>query len=157
MDSIGKRIRKIRLAEPSRTQQDFAALLGVTRGAVGNWELDKGIKRENLLLIAQMSGVSVNWLSTGEGGADIAPDRQVGAMRSSASEHRAGIDPEATASAIEALLLALPLGLSPDAAKRLSEATVSLALTPPDRSVALSYQEQTRLRAQFLAHQFALK
>jgi len=34
---------------------------------------------------------------------------------------------------------------------------LALAQTPPDRSIALSYPEQTRLRAQFLARQFAPK
>jgi transcriptional regulator with XRE-family HTH domain len=157
MESIGKRIRKIRLSDPSRTQQEFAAALGVTRGAVGNWELDKGVKRENLLLIAQVTGTSLNWLMTGEGRADVGADRSTSAGRSVESRTHPGIDQEAIAGAIEALLIALPLGLSPDAAKRLSDGTLSLAQTPPDRSIALSYPEQTRLRAQFLARQFALK
>ena len=32
-------------------QKDFAHALGVTRGAVGNWELGRGISRESLQLI----------------------------------------------------------------------------------------------------------
>jgi transcriptional regulator with XRE-family HTH domain len=49
------------------SQEAFAERLGVTRGAVGNWELDKGIKRENLSLIVRTFLVDMNWLSEGIG------------------------------------------------------------------------------------------
>jgi DNA-binding transcriptional regulator YiaG len=49
MPNIGKRIKLLRESVPGRTQADFARLLGVSRGAVGNWELGQGIKRENLV------------------------------------------------------------------------------------------------------------
>lgn len=68
METIGDRIKYLRLLVPKRTQEEFAALLGVSRGAVGNWELNQGIKRENLTLVAQKTGTSVDWLSTGVGG-----------------------------------------------------------------------------------------
>jgi phage repressor protein C with HTH and peptisase S24 domain len=51
------------------TQEQFAAALGPnhTRGAVGNWELGKGIKGSNLELIADRFGVQVDWLSRRHG------------------------------------------------------------------------------------------
>lgn len=67
METIGSRIRSIRQAA-DLTQTEFAARLeGVTRGAVGNWERDLGIKTENLRVIAQLFSVDFNWLATGRG------------------------------------------------------------------------------------------
>lgn len=64
--AIAARIKKVR-AEADLTQEGFAARLGdVTRGAVGNWERGLGIKRENLVLIAEKLGVSLEWLATGD-------------------------------------------------------------------------------------------
>jgi phage repressor protein C with HTH and peptisase S24 domain len=58
------------------TQTAFAEMLGgVSRGAVGNWERDQGIKEENLELIADRTGVSYEWLATGRG--DMDPSHNV--------------------------------------------------------------------------------
>ena len=65
MPNIGKRIRRVREAVPRRTQAEFAALLGVSRGAVGNWELGKGISRDNLILLSQKTKVKLEWLMSG--------------------------------------------------------------------------------------------
>lgn len=63
----GQRIRRLR-NQLGLSQQEFAARLGgVTRGAVGNWELGKGIKRDNLVRIAEEFESSVDWLATGTG------------------------------------------------------------------------------------------
>ncbi len=50
------------------TQEQFAEKMGVQRGAVGNWELGKGIKTKNLTLISDRFNVSMDWLAnrTGE-------------------------------------------------------------------------------------------
>jgi phage repressor protein C with HTH and peptisase S24 domain len=64
--SIGLRIKATR-TDAGLTQEGLAIRLGTTRGAVGNWELGKGIKRDNLLAIARDFGISVNWLATGVG------------------------------------------------------------------------------------------
>lgn len=62
--SIGRRITGLR-KDRKLTQAEFAQKLGVTRGAVGNWERGQGIKRENLQAIASAFGVSFEWLATG--------------------------------------------------------------------------------------------
>lgn len=50
------------------SQAEFAeALGGVTRGAVGNWELGKGVKLENLRNMSSRFSVSFDWLATGTG------------------------------------------------------------------------------------------
>jgi transcriptional regulator with XRE-family HTH domain len=65
---IGDRIRRLRTEILGIDRQaDFAAELGVSRGAVGNWELGKGVKRANLLRIADRYRISHDWLATGVG------------------------------------------------------------------------------------------
>ena len=66
----GRRIRRLRtqILDPKLSQSDLAERIGgVTRGAVGNWELGKGIKTANLQRIAEEFGVSFEWLTTGRG------------------------------------------------------------------------------------------
>lgn len=74
--AIGKRIAQLRKEHLGiESQQVFAKRLGnVTRGAVGNWELGKGIKRENLQRIANVFEVSFDWLATGRGTIQPAQD-----------------------------------------------------------------------------------
>jgi len=66
MESTGTRIRHVR-SLLGLTQEQFAKALGVTRGAVGNWELGNGIKNENLKQIAEETGASYDWLALGRG------------------------------------------------------------------------------------------
>src|ERR1700743_2694688 len=73
MPNIGKRIKLLRESVPERTQADFARLLGVSRGAVGNWELGQGIKTENLILMCQRTGAPLEWLSGTTGADDALP------------------------------------------------------------------------------------
>lgn len=65
---LGERIKHLRseILGISR-QADFAERLGVTRGAVGNWEVGKGVKRANLERIAGTFHISLVWLATGQG------------------------------------------------------------------------------------------
>lgn len=67
--AVGKRILTLRKdVLKIDSQEKFAAALhNVTRGAVGNWELGKGIKRENMQRIADTFGISFEWLATGRG------------------------------------------------------------------------------------------
>ncbi|WP_127524657.1 S24 family peptidase [Mesorhizobium sp. Z1-4] len=70
MSTKGARIKEVR-DKLQLTQEGFARLLGgITRGAVGNWERDQGIKEENLELISARTGISYEWLATGRGSMD---------------------------------------------------------------------------------------
>lgn len=65
---LGKRVHHLRTEILGIDRQaDFAARLGVTRGAVGNWEVGKGVKRANLERIAETFTISIAWLTTGAG------------------------------------------------------------------------------------------
>lgn len=66
--SIGARVKEVREAA-GLTQRAFGLPLGVSRGAVGNWEQGKGIKRENLQAISERFSVSFDWLATGSSSA----------------------------------------------------------------------------------------
>lgn len=50
-------------------QDDLAEELGVTRGAVSNWEQGRGIKKAYLLRLAKLGNTSVEWIETGKGDA----------------------------------------------------------------------------------------
>lgn len=66
--SRADRIREVREEVLKvESQEDLSATLGVTRGAVGNWELGKGVKMENLAKLADLAGVSLDWLAYGKG------------------------------------------------------------------------------------------
>lgn len=71
MSSRGSRIRHVRRLN-GLTQEAFASLLAshgktITRGAVGNWERDEGISSDNLDMIVERFGVSLDWLAAGRG------------------------------------------------------------------------------------------
>jgi transcriptional regulator with XRE-family HTH domain len=65
--AIGQRIKALRSESLGLSQEAFARLLGVTRGAVGNWELGKGIKFENIQKMAVILNQPVEWIATGRG------------------------------------------------------------------------------------------
>lgn len=65
---LGERIKHLRCEILGISRQaDFAERLGVTRGAVGNWEVGKGVKRANLERIAGTFHISLSWLTAGLG------------------------------------------------------------------------------------------
>ncbi|WP_164834825.1 helix-turn-helix domain-containing protein [Sinorhizobium meliloti] len=65
---LGKRIRFLRKEILGyHRQSDFADRLGVTRGAVGNWEIGVGMKRDHLMMIAKEFNISWVWLAEGKG------------------------------------------------------------------------------------------
>ncbi|MEO1110501.1 MAG: helix-turn-helix domain-containing protein [Pseudomonadota bacterium] len=66
MGTTGDRIRHIRKAL-GLTQSEFANRISLSRGAVGNWEQDKGITQKNLQQISSVFGCSLDWLLTGKG------------------------------------------------------------------------------------------
>jgi SOS-response transcriptional repressor LexA len=61
-----KSIRKDLLG--MKSQSEFADWIGgVTRGAVGNWELGQHIGLDKMSMIARKAGVSLEWLAYGSG------------------------------------------------------------------------------------------
>lgn len=77
METRGKRIAHVRKAMGFKSQAGFAEALSavlkargaqpVTRGAIGNWELDGGIDLANLQLISEVSDASMDWLNVERG------------------------------------------------------------------------------------------
>lgn len=81
-DTQASRIKYVRQLA-GLSQEQFASKLGTTRGAVGNWELGKGIKQNNLSQISEVFGVSVDWLMSKKGiapGPDGAPEDEFDAV-----------------------------------------------------------------------------
>lgn len=68
METIGDRIRKAR-KDKGLTQKQLADQVGVSRAAVTQWESGetKGLKPENLFAVANVLGVSAEWLGIGSG------------------------------------------------------------------------------------------
>lgn len=72
MGNLANRIKFVR-KRARLSQERFAETLGtvdgvkVSRGAVGNWELGKGISRANLAAIADKFAVPLDWLEFGRG------------------------------------------------------------------------------------------
>lgn len=64
--SIGSRIKKARQAQ-GLSQAELAETLGITRSACSQWEADQGTgpRRERLEHLADLLGVSYEWLATG--------------------------------------------------------------------------------------------
>lgn len=91
MGTVGSRIHLLRDGILKTSQDLFASRLGVTRGAVSNWERNKGIKTENLRLIAETFDISFDWLATGKG-----EPPTLEPMRSAWSDWPATIDVEET-------------------------------------------------------------
>lgn len=56
-----------------KSQEKFAEILSaesgapITRGAIGNWELGKEVALKNLTLIAEVAGISLDWLAHNAG------------------------------------------------------------------------------------------
>lgn len=70
---IHDRIREAR-DQAGISQTELARLLGVTRSACSQWESSHGTapRRERLEQLAQLLGVSFEWLATGRGGSGTA-------------------------------------------------------------------------------------
>ncbi len=67
--ALGNRIRAVRALVPGRTAEQLSDLIGVRRGSVANWESGTtGIRDDNLAKLAEVCGVSLEWLMTGHGG-----------------------------------------------------------------------------------------
>lgn len=65
--SLGCRIKAIR-ASQNMTQQDFADRIGVSRGGLANYEVDRNEPIDAVIMaICREFGVNEDWLRTGEG------------------------------------------------------------------------------------------
>ncbi|QIL21160.1 helix-turn-helix domain-containing protein [Thermomonas sp. HDW16] len=75
MTRLAGRIRKARLSA-GMPQSALAASIGVSRGAVANWESSSAVlpATERLQKIAHVTGTSFEWLATGRGAARYQPD-----------------------------------------------------------------------------------
>lgn len=62
-----ERIRTARNELTSLSQPALAKIMGVSPGAVGQWETTGKIKNDNLLKLAEVLGVNIDWLSRGRG------------------------------------------------------------------------------------------
>ncbi|MBQ3215136.1 MAG: helix-turn-helix domain-containing protein [Oscillospiraceae bacterium] len=67
ISTLGSRIKAIR-AHHSMTQQDFADRIGISRGGLANYEVDRNEPIDAVIvLICREFGVNETWLRTGEG------------------------------------------------------------------------------------------
>lgn len=67
VETLAKRIEYVRNLR-GLTQEEFAEELGVSRGAVGNWELGGGVSGDNLSkIIDRYDGLTLDWLKMGRG------------------------------------------------------------------------------------------
>lgn len=69
--TIGVRIETVR-RRLDRTPREFARLLGIPQEAVRTWERGVGFRRDDLLLLAEATDTSVDWLIEGITDRDIA-------------------------------------------------------------------------------------
>lgn len=82
MNTIGQRIRAAREAV-ELDQVQLAKRVGTTKSAVSQWEsgATKNVRPDNLLRVADVTGVSIRWLITGTGPReDILASAQVRAL-----------------------------------------------------------------------------
>ncbi len=98
MDTLGKRIRALRGKE---TQEAYAARVGISKGSIGGYELDKNSPSADVILkICAVDDISFEWLLTGK------VSKEPGARIPSGQGGRAA-ELEAKAAALEARVAAL--------------------------------------------------
>jgi transcriptional regulator with XRE-family HTH domain len=148
MPNIGKRVKLLRESVPGRTQADFARLLGVSRGAVGNWELGQGIKRENLVLVSQKTGASsLDWLMGNNGEDDVLPPLDaVAATLTPLNIYQVAADETLRA-----------IGVSPERAAKLTAMIEQVASSNPPGFQGMTQEETTRLIVRRLAERILTK
>jgi transcriptional regulator with XRE-family HTH domain len=149
MPNIGKRIKLLRECVPGRTQADFARLLGISRGAVGNWELGQGIKRENLVLVSQKTGASLDWLMGNNGEDDVLPP--LDAVAAAATLAPSNIYQVAADETLRAI------GVSSERAAKLAAMIEQVASSNPPGFQGMTQEETTRLIVRRLAERILTK
>ena len=81
MTTIGDRIKKIR-RELDLTQQEFADRIGIKRGGVANYEINRNVPIDAVIsLICKTFNVREEWLRTGNGEifVEMSRDEQIAA------------------------------------------------------------------------------
>jgi transcriptional regulator with XRE-family HTH domain len=147
MPNIGKRIKLLRESVPGRTQADFARLLGVSRGAVGNWELGQGIKRENFVLVSQKTGASLDWLMGNNGEDDLLPPLDAAAATIAPLDiYHVAVDETLRA-----------IGVSSEQAAKLAAMIEQVASSNPPGFQGMTQEETTRLIVRRLAERILTK
>jgi transcriptional regulator with XRE-family HTH domain len=147
MPNIGKRIKLLRESVPGRTQADFARLLGVSRGAVGNWELGQGIKRENFVLVSQKTGASLDWLMGNNGEDDLlSPLDAAAATIAPLDIYQVAVDETLRA-----------IGVSSEQAAKLAAMIEQVASSNPPGFQGMTQEETTRLIVRRLAERILTK
>ncbi len=142
----GKRIRFAR-KWAGLNQDEVATRMGLSRASISNWELGQGIKRENLVGFAQITGVSAEWLLTGE--PSLAPRGEKAPYQAAVLEIDFALLERLMAAAFE--LLGKPAGQSQELAKAILKAAVYPqpgTQEPPDEAL-------TKRFAQFLIRMYA--
>jgi transcriptional regulator with XRE-family HTH domain len=122
--AVGSRVKAAREAR-GFTQITFAIAMGVTRGAVSNWEAGGGITRANLTKVAEVTGASIEWLMTGAGASGVETSDENGIFQ-------LGDLPPLDVDFLEALLSAtlLALGLPAEKGQFLARAVIGAARRP---------------------------
>lgn len=92
MKTVGQRITYLREEVLDLTQEEFAAQLGVSRGAVGNWERDKPIARKSIEAIVSRWNTPSDWLLTGKGRAPGEPPADMSGYDESIENEERRID-----------------------------------------------------------------
>jgi transcriptional regulator with XRE-family HTH domain len=120
---VGARVKAAREARDF-TQVTFARAMKVTRGAVSNWEVGKGITRANLTRVSEITGASIEWLMTGQGGSGI--------EAANGSDLVQLADQPLDVVFLQALLSAtlVAIGLSPEQGQFLARAVIGAARRP---------------------------
>lgn len=91
----GQRIKYVRtVILGMRSQEEFAKWIGgVTRGAVGNWELGKEIGLDNMAAISERANVSLDWLAYNKGGMPQKNEKVIGLGEHKSSRLISSYDP----------------------------------------------------------------
>ena len=142
----GERIRFAR-KWAGLNQGEVATRMGLSRGSVSNWEVGQGIKRENLVSFAQITGVSAEWLMTGE--PSLAPKGEETSDQGSALAIDVAQLERLIAAAFESL--GKPAGESQELAKAILKA----AVYPPSGAQEPHDEALTKRLAQFLIRLYA--
>lgn len=142
----GERIRFAR-KRAGLNQDEVATRMALSRASVSNWELGQGIKRENLVSFAQLTGVSAEWLMTGD--FNLAPKGEKASDQASLSEIDAAQLERLIAAAFELL------GKPPGQSEELAKAILKAAMYPQSGAQEPHDQALTKRLAHFLIRMYA--